>query len=270
MSKCWFELDGDADKDVLLSLPAGATPGFDGDKAAADAAADHLRDELSDLQARLYAEQKHTVLIVLQAMDTGGKDSTIRAVLGPLNPQGVRVWNFKVPTPAELRHDFLWRVHRRVPGGGYIGVFNRSHYEDVVVVRVKGLAPEEVWRRRYEHINAFEKLLHDEGVQVVKFFLHISKDYQRERLLRRLRKKDKQWKFDPQDLKERARWDDYQHAYETAIGRCSTAHAPWYVVPAEERWFRNLLVATVLVDLLDAMQLEFPRPTFDPGDIRVD
>src|SRR5690606_26439630 len=175
-----------------------------------------------ELQERLYAEGERAVLLVLQAMDAGGKDSTIRKVLSGLNPQGVRVWNFKVPTPVEQAHDFLWRVHKRVPGAGYIGVFNRSHYEAVLVERVKRLAPEEVIERRYDHIVAFERLLHDEGTRVVKVMLHISKDYQLSRFRNRLEKPDKHWKFNPGDLQDRARWDDYMRAFEIALERTST------------------------------------------------
>lgn len=244
----------------------------DGDLKEKDAEkeTEKLLARLDELQEVLFAESKKSLLIVLQAMDTGGKDSTIRSVLGPLNPQGVRVWNFKAPTPLELNHDFLWRVHKRVPGDGYIGVFNRSHYEDVLVVRVKSLVPESIWSQRYDLINAFEHLLHDEGTRVVKFYLHVSKQYQKERLLHRLDKADKHWKFNPDDLKERARWNEYMRAYEVAIGRCSTEHAPWYVVPAERRWFRNYLIAQVLVDTLESMDLKYPTPTFDPKDIKIE
>lgn len=223
-------------------------------------------ERLDDLQERLYAEGKQSLLLVLQAMDGGGKDSTIRAVLGGLNPQGVRVWNFKAPTEKELAHDFLWRVHRRAPGAGYIGVFNRSHYEDVLIVRVKGLAPPDVVERRYDHINHFESLLTDEGTRVVKVMIHVSKAYQRERMVRRLERPDKHWKFDPNDLEERARWDAYMEAFEIALARCSTAHAPWYVVPGEERWFRDLVVSQLLLETLEEMDPQYPEPTFDPAD----
>lgn len=229
-----------------------------------------LHDRLEVLQERLYAESKQSLLIVLQGMDTSGKDSTIRRVFGPLNPQGVRVWNFKAPSTKELAHDFLWRVHRRAPGDGYIGVFNRSHYEDVLIVRVRELAPPEVIEPRYDHINAFEALLTSEGTRVVKLFLHVSKGYQADRLRRRLERDDKHWKFDPTDISERARWDDYQAAYETAFARCSTADAPWYVIPAERRWFRDLVVARLLVETLEAMDPQFPPPSFDPEEFPPD
>jgi len=225
-----------------------------------------LHGRLEGLQERLYAEGKQALLLVLQGMDTSGKDSTIRRVIGPLNPQGVRVANFKAPTAEELAHDFLWRVHKRAPGAGYVGVFNRSHYEDVLVVRVRGLAPEGVVERRYDHIKAFEALLTSEGTRVVKVFLHVSKEYQAGRLRRRLERADKHWKFDPGDLDDRARWGDYQAAYETAFQRCSTAAAPWHVVPAERRWFRDLVICRLLVEAMEAMDPQYPAPTFDPAD----
>lgn len=236
------------------------------DEDRVDAQVEENLKRADDLQERLYAEGRQSLLVVLQAMDAGGKDSTIRKVFGPLNPQGVRVWNFKAPTPEELAHDFLWRVHRRTPAAGYIGVFNRSHYEDVLIARVKGLAPPDEIERRYEHINAFERLLRDRGTRVVKVMLHISKDYQLGRLRRRLERPDKHWKFDPGDLAERARWDDYMAAFEIALQRCSTEDAPWYVVPAEERWFRDLVVSQLLRETLEAMDPQYPAPTFDPAD----
>jgi PPK2 family polyphosphate:nucleotide phosphotransferase len=243
----------------------------DGDVAKADVVAEFqkLRRQLVQLQAMLYAEGKHALLVVLQAMDAGGKDSTIRSVFSAVNPQGCKVVSFKAPNDVELKHDFLWRIHENTPRRGYIGIFNRSHYEDVLIVRVKGLAPEKRWRARYEHINAFEEMLHDEGTTVVKFFLHISNQYQKERLERRLAKPSKRWKFDPADLGERKRWDDYQAAYEDALRLCSTPHAPWYVIPAEHRWYRNLLVATVLVETLESLDMHYPKPSFDPKKIVV-
>ena len=236
------------------------------DEDEADAQVEENVEACDALQERLYAEGRQSLLLVLQAMDAGGKDSTIRKVLGGLNPQGVRVWSFKAPTPEELAHDFLWRVHRRVPGAGYIGVFNRSHYEDVLVVRVHGLAPPEVVERRYGHIVAFERLLHDEGTRVVKVMLHVSKAYQLERFRNRLEKPDKHWKFNPADLEERARWDDYMRAFEVAIERTSTDFAPWYVVPAEERWFRDVVVSQLLRETLEDMDPQYPAPSFDPAD----
>ena len=252
----------------LSSRPTEDDGGFDKDSARKPF--DELTDRLAALQELLYAEHKHALLVVLQAMDAGGKDSTIRNVFRPLNPQGCKVVSFKAPNDIEGMHDFLWRIHQNTPRKGYIGVFNRSHYEDVLIVRVKNLAPKSIWSKRYEHINRFECMLHDEGTVVVKFFLHISKDYQKKRLLRRLERPDKHWKFDPGDLVERKRWDDYQHAFEEAIGRCSTSYAPWYVIPAERRWYRNLLIAQVLVETLESLKMKFPKPTFDPAEITIE
>lgn len=228
-----------------------------------------LAKRFEKLQEMLYAEGKHSLLVVLQAMDAGGKDSTIRRVFAPVNPQGCVVTNFKAPCTEELQHDFLWRVHAHVPRAGYIAVFNRSHYEDVLVVRVKGLVPEKRWKQRYEHINAFEEMLHDEGTAILKFFLHISKDYQKKRLQRRLDNPDKWWKFNPADLAERDRWDSYAQAYEAMLSRCSSEHAPWYVVPAEKRWFRNLLITRVIVDTLESLDPRFPEPAFDAKSIQM-
>ena len=225
-----------------------------------------LRAEAAELQERLYAEGSRAVLLVLQAMDTGGKDSTIRAVTKGINPQGVRVYGFKAPSKRELARDYLWRVHREVPPKGHIGIFNRSHYEDVLIVRVHGWAAPETIDRRYGEINEFERMLHHSGTRIVKVMLHISKEYQLERLRRRLRRPDKHWKFNPGDLKERARWEDYQGAYEAALARCSTEIAPWYVVPAETRWYRNLVVAQLLVKTLKGMNPQYPEPEFNPAD----
>jgi PPK2 family polyphosphate:nucleotide phosphotransferase len=218
---------------------------------------DRLTDELEVLQELLYAEHKHKLLIVLQGMDTSGKDGAIRHVFEGVNPQGVRVANFKVPTEVERDHDYLWRVHKQTPGRGEIVIFNRSHYEDVLVVRVHELVPPTVWQKRYDQIRQFEQLLADEGTTVLKFFLHISKKEQKERLLDRLKEPDKRWKFNPGDLKERDRWDEYTQAYEDAINRTSTKYAPWYVVPSDRKWYRNLVIATVLVDTLKQLN---PQP----------
>jgi PPK2 family polyphosphate:nucleotide phosphotransferase len=222
---------------------------------------------LTELQELLYAEHRHALLVVFQAMDAGGKDSTIRNVFGPLNPQGCRVWSFKVPTPLELDHDFLWRIHEKTPRRGMITVFNRSHYEDVGVVRVKGFVPKERWKRRYGYINGFEKLLHEEGTRILKFWLHIGKDYQKERFQRRLDRPDKHWKFNPGDLDDRALWDDFMEAYGDAISKCSTDHAPWYVIPAERRWYRNLLVAETVRETLESLDMKYPEPDYDASKI---
>jgi len=256
------------DKVDLSRIPSRVAAGLKRE-AARETLRQHVR-QLDVIQEKLYAEGKQSLLLVFQAMDAGGKDSTIRRVLGPLNPAGVRVHSFKEPTSTELAHDYLWRIHKAAPSRGYIGVFNRSHYEDVLIVRVKDLAPEKVWQRRYEHINQFEKMLSDEGTTILKFYLHISKDYQRDRLQRRLDRADKHWKFSPNDLKERTRWDDYANAFNEALSRCSTAHAPWYIIPAERRWFRNVLVAQIVLDTLTRMNPQLPRVDFDPSAIVIE
>ena len=221
------------------------------------------RKRIGDLQARLYAEHERSLLIVLQAMDTGGKDGTIKGVFQGVNPQGCQVWSFKAPSSEESDHDFLWRYHQRVPSAGMIGIFNRSHYEEVLVVRVKWLVAEQVWRDRYDTINAFERALTASGVALVKFFLHISKDEQRRRLQSRLDDSEKHWKFSANDVAERAYWDDYQRAFEDALTKCSTPYAPWYVVPANTKWYRNLVVARTIADTLEAMDPRYPPA--EPG-----
>jgi len=241
--------------------------GFPGGKDEGRERLLELNRQLEELQELLYAEHKHKVLIVLQAMDTGGKDGTIRHVFEGVNPQGVRVASFKKPTAEELDHDFLWRVHDQVPGKGKIVIFNRSHYEDVLVVRVHNLAPKEVWSKRYEHINDFERMLVDEGTTILKFFLHIDRDEQRERLQARLDEPDKRWKFNPGDLEERKLWPKYIKAYKDAIGKTSTSWAPWYIVPANRKWYRNLVVGTVIVETLKDLNMRYPEPEFDPADI---
>ncbi len=218
------------------------------------------RRRIRDLQERLYAERRQSLLVVLQAIDTGGKDGTIRHVFEGVNPQGCEVRSFKVPSQEERDHDFLWRYHKATPAKGMITLFNRSHYEDVLVVRVKGLVPESVWRARYGLINDFERLLAASGTTVLKFFLHISKDEQKRRLEARLAEPDKHWKFDRADLVERESWDAYQAAFEDALGACSTPAAPWHVVPANRKWFRNLVVARTIADTLAAMNPRFPEP----------
>ncbi len=242
------------------------TQGLDGDRKRAEAQTREHLDAVDELQERLYAEGQQSLLVVLQAMDGAGKDSTLRAVFGPLDPQGVRVAAFKAPTEIERAHDFLWRIHAQVPRRGELVVFNRSHYEDVLIVRVKGWAPPDEIERRYEHIAAFERLLAENRTRVVKLMLHVSKAYQLERLRRRLERPDKHWKFNPADLKERERWDDYMRAFETALEKTSTDAAPWYVVPSEKRWFRDLVVARLLREALEAMAPQYPAPTFDPAD----
>lgn len=249
----------------LARWKTDADDGFDRDEA--EAKLQKLTRRMSDLQEKLYAEGKRSVLVVLQAMDGAGKDSTIQQVFGPMNPQGVMLSSFKAPNNHEMAHDFLWRIHARVPPRGYLGLFNRSHYEDVLVARVKKLVPEKLWKKRYQHIVNFEELLHDEGTRIVKFYLHVSKDYQKERLQRRLDNPDKHWKFDPADLAERVRWDDYIKAFEDALSKTSTRYAPWYVIPSEKRWYRNLVIAKIVADTLEDMDIKLPEPTFDPKTI---
>jgi PPK2 family polyphosphate:nucleotide phosphotransferase len=219
-----------------------------------------LTRRLDELQAALNAEARRAVLVVLQGRDGAGKDGAIRGVFGPLDPQGVVVTAFKVPTPEELAHDYLWRVHRAVPPRGTIGIFNRSHYEDVLVVRVDRLVPEAVWRARYEQINQFERLLVENDVTVLKFLLHISREEQRQRLHARLADPAKYWKFDDGDLRKRAQWDEYTGAYEEAVARTSTEWAPWYVVPADRKPMRDVLIAEVLVETLERMDPRYPGP----------
>ena len=230
----------------------------------------HHRDRIADLQARLYAENRRSLLLVLQAMDTGGKDGTIKHVFRGVNPQGCQVSSFKAPSAEESAHDFLWRYHQRVPSRGMIGIFNRSHYEDVLVVRVKGLVPEEVWRPRYAVIDQFEQALSLSGVTVLKFYLHISKEEQKRRLESRLADADKRWKFSANDLRERRYWDDYMAAFEEAISNTSTDVAPWYVVPANNKWYRNLVIARTIADTLEAMDPRYPAPEEGLDQLRVE
>lgn len=243
---------------------------FDGSKKQAAAQVSELTHALDQLQERLYAESKRAVLFVIQALDTGGKDGTIRSVFGNLNPQGCRVVSFKAPSSLELDHDFLWRVHAGAPRRGEIGIFNRSHYEDVLIVRVHNLVPQELWQKRYDHINAFEKMLSDEGTTIVKFFLHISQQEQKERLEARLAEPDKHWKFNVGDLKERALWDDYTKAYQEMLGKTSTEWAPWYVVPANRKWYRNLVIAHIAHATLQRMNPQYPEAHHDYSQIVIE
>jgi PPK2 family polyphosphate:nucleotide phosphotransferase len=242
----------------LAAIDTASTDGAPGDKHETKTTFRELRHKLAELQERLYAESAQSLLVVLQAMDGGGKDGTIKHVFRGANPSGTRVSSFKVPTDEELAHDFLWRVHKAVPRKGEIVLFNRSHYEDVLVVRVHQLVPEEVWRPRYEQINAFEASLAAARTRVLKLFLHISKDEQADRFRRRLERPDKHWKFNRSDLDERALWGEYQQAYAEAIERTSTEHAPWYVVPADRKWYRNWAVSQIVLDALTDMAPRFP------------
>jgi len=248
----------DPDDDGGLSKPEGR------------ALLKQLKKRLNLLQQLLYATERYAVLVVLQGMDTGGKDGAIKNVVSAFNPQGFQVTSFKVPTPEELGHDFLWRVHKNTPRRGMIGVFNRSHYEDVLVVRVENLVPESAWRLRYDAIREFEEMLCENDVAIVKFFLHISKDEQRLRLEDRLKDPTEHWKFRKGDLRARAKWDAYMAAYEAAIEKCTTERAPWYVVPANRKWYRNLVVAQVLVDTLERLGLNWPVLDEDAQNITID
>lgn len=243
----------------LTARPTRSGEGWAGDKSGGKKRVKDLARRLARLQRVFYADNSQRLLVVLQAMDTGGKDSTIRDVFGRMNPQGVKVASFKKPTPVELSHDYLWRVHPHVPGNGQISIFNRSHYEDVLVVRVEELVPEARWRRRYDHIVEFEQLLAHEGTTIVKFFIHISKDEQRERLEARLEDEEKHWKFSLGDLETRKKWDDYQAAYAEMLTRTSTDLAPWYVIPGDRKWYRKLVIGEIMVDLMENMDLEYPE-----------
>jgi PPK2 family polyphosphate:nucleotide phosphotransferase len=251
---------------------ADIDPNDTGSYPSKDAVTEELKkycERIQDLQARFYAEHKHALLIVLQAMDTGGKDGTISHVFEGVNPQGCQVWPFKVPSLEEQSHDFLWRYHEKAPSRGMITIFNRSQYEDVLVVRVKNLVDEKIWRERYDQINQFERSLSLNDTTIIKFFLYISRDEQKRRLESRQQDPTKHWKFSTQDVKERAYWDDYMKAYEDAVNKCSTNYAPWYVVPANKKWYRNLVVARTIADTLDAMNPQFPPAEEGIEDIKI-
>jgi PPK2 family polyphosphate:nucleotide phosphotransferase len=222
-------------------------------------------ERLVSLQEKLYAESKQALLVVLQAMDTAGKDGVLRKVAGPLDSRGVNVATFKAPNSEELAHDYLWRVHQKTPRRGDITFFNRSHYEDVLVVRVLDLVSKSVWKRRFDHINNFERMLVDEGTHIVKIYLHISKDEQKRRLEERIADPDKHWKFEAADLKMRAKWDDFMDAYDEVLERTSTDYAPWYIVPANRKWVRDLAVAQILVSTLEEMDPKYPKKEIDPN-----
>jgi PPK2 family polyphosphate:nucleotide phosphotransferase len=241
---------------------------FEGGKETARADVVELNRKLEVLQERLFAERRHKVLVILQGMDTSGKDGVIRSVFDGVNPQGVKVASFKVPTPEELDHDYLWRVHKVVPGRGEMVIFNRSHYEDVLVVRVHQLVPPEIWKKRYDQINEFERLLWETGTTILKFFLFISKEEQKQRLLERLADPAKHWKFNPGDLKERALWDEYEKAYEDVLSRTSTEYAPWYLVPADKKWYRDWVISRVLVETLENLNIRVPPPLEDAETYR--
>lgn len=251
----------------LAAIDPRSTPGFTGDKAAGVAALAALADPLAELQERLFAEgrsgRRRNVLLVLQGMDTSGKGGTLRATVGLIDPQGVRITSFKAPTDAERAHDFLWRITNALPGAGYVGVFDRSHYEDVLIARVRALAPPGEIERRYEAINVWEAELAASGTIIVKCLLHISSDEQKDRLLERLDRPDKHWKFNPGDIDERQLWPQYQEAYRIALERTNTEHAPWHVIPADRKWYRNLAVGSLLLDALERLDPQWPAADFD-------
>jgi PPK2 family polyphosphate:nucleotide phosphotransferase len=251
----------------LTDISTKAKSFYEGDRETAGVEFKALRDEFIERQQQLYAEGKQKLLIVLQANDAGGKDGTIRNVTKGVNPQGVHVTSFKAPSKEELAHDFLWRIHQAVPGKGMIGIFNRSHYEDVLVVRVHNIVPEAVWRPRYEHINQFEKMLSDSGTTILKFYLHISKEEQKERFQARLDDPSKHWKFSLEDLEKRKLWDDYMAAFEDMLNNCTTAYAPWHVIPADQKWYRNLAITRIIVHTLQQMNPQYPQNEEDLSNV---
>jgi PPK2 family polyphosphate:nucleotide phosphotransferase len=250
------------EKVKLKKYDADETLGWEKDHKT-KSSLDKALEKLDSLQYLLYADKSRSLLVVLQALDAGGKDGTIRHVMSGISPQGCKVTSFKVPSPEEAAHDFLWRIHKAIPEYGYIGIFNRSHYEDVLVVRVHNLVPEKVWSERYEQINRFEKLLVQNNVTILKFFLHISKDEQKKRLLERVDDPYKRWKISEADFTERKFWGDYQSAYEDALTKCSTPEAPWYIIPANKKWFRNLAVSHIIVETMEHMKMTFPKVSID-------
>lgn len=248
-----------ADKKIKLKkFDPADTLGYDDDQKT-QAKLDKTLKRLDELQELLYAEKKRALLIVLQGMDAAGKDGTIRHVMSGVSPQGCSVTSFKVPNSEELAHDFLWRIHKAVPEKGMIGIFNRSHYEDVLVVRVHKLVPKEIWKARYDEINRFERNLEENNVKILKFFLHISREEQEKRFQERLHDPRKKWKFSKADARERKRWDDYVAAYEAALSRCSTEYAPWFTIPSDHKWFRNLAISQILVETLEEFDMQYPK-----------
>ena len=261
-----FRVAPDA-KVKLKDVDPSFVNGHESGESAAEEIA-HCQKRLCELQELLYAERRHSLLICLQAPDTGGKDGAINHVLGAMNPQGCRVAAFKQPSVEELSHDFLWRAHKVAPATGEVVIFNRSHYEDVLVVRVHNLVPKETWSRRYDLINAFEKELVEHDTHILKFYLHISKEEQLKRFKERLDDPSKHWKISEADYKERGFWDEYVKAYEEALSRCSTEHAPWFIIPANHKWFRNLAIASIVVEHLESLKMKFPEPTVNLEHVR--
>lgn len=258
--------------DTKVNLDGYSTRGkdFHKDRDAAERELLDYRLELAELQRRLYAEGQQSLLVVLQGMDTAGKDGATRHVFRGVNPQGVWVASFKQPSHVELAHDFLWRIHREVPARGMIGIFNRSHYEDVLIVRVDELVPEDVWKERYELINSFESLLVHNKTRILKFYLHISPKEQLERFQARLDDSSKHWKFAPADLEKREKWKGYQSAYEDLLGRCNKEHAPWFAIPSDQKWYRNWVIARTIVETLRDMNPQYPQVDWDPGDFNLE
>ncbi|MFN8448497.1 MAG: PPK2 family polyphosphate kinase [Anaerolineae bacterium] len=251
----------------LKNYDPADTGGYDKKRARAEE--QELETRLATLQEMLYAQGTQALLVVLQAMDAGGKDSTIKKVFNSVNPQGVYVTSFKAPTAEELGHDFLWRIHANTPRRGYIGIFNRSHYEDVLVVRVNNLVPRAMWEKRYDQINEFEHLLYESGTRILKFYLHISKDEQKQRLQERLDRPEKWWKFAIEDLPVREQWDQYMEAYEVALTRCNTAYAPWHIVPANHKWYRDVVITRAIVETLEDMKVAYPQPKQDLSGVKI-
>lgn len=254
----------------LLQWDPNDTSEFKGNKEQARAEIDRLNHRLEELQEVLFAEHQHKVLIILQAMDTGGKDGVISHVFEGVNPQGARVANFKEPTPEELDHDYLWRSHKAVPAKGELVIFNRSHYEDVLVVRVHNIVSPEVWGKRFDQINAFEKMLAENGTTILKFYLHIDQDEQKRRLQARLNDPNKHWKFRLGDLQDRKLWPEYMQAYEDVLNKTSTVEVPWIIVPANHKWYRDLVISTILVNTLEGLQMKFPQPEEKLEDIVIE
>jgi PPK2 family polyphosphate:nucleotide phosphotransferase len=268
LERYWVKPGGKVD---LSKIDATEKSLFHGaDKTEFDAQFRILQDQLQEQQKILYAQNKHRILVVMQAMDTGGKDGCIKHVFSHIDPQGIHVRSFKKPTEEELSYDFLWRVHKKVPQRGQLVIFNRSHYEDIIAVRVKKLFPDEVWKRRQRHVVDFERMLAEEGTTIVKIFLHITREEQKRRLQARLENPLKHWKFNPDDLADRARWDDFMEAYEDIMSKTSTEYAPWFVVPADRKWYRNLCVARIMLDTLRKLDMRLPKIDWDPGAIRIE
>ena len=255
----------------LAKIDPGEKVLFNGaDKSEFEVQFRELQDQLQEQQKMLFAQNQHRILVVMQAMDTGGKDGCIKHVFSHIDPQGIHVRSFKKPTEEELSYDFLWRVHKKVPPRGQMVIFNRSHYEDIIAVRVKKLFPDEVWKRRQRHVVDFERMLAEEGTTIVKIFLHISKAEQKQRLESRLQNPVKHWKFNPDDLADRARWDDFMRAYEDVMEKTSTSFAPWYIVPADRKWYRNLCVARIMLDTARKLDMRLPKIDWDPAGIVID